>query len=609
MLDHLEQIHPDDLTPVEANDLVSQLTEAGVSVSRADRFDGTPGSIVLAVDRMRYEVYPHLEPKSAKLMLKTLKLLRSAGIQVYRLDRVWRTTTALFAPSRSDWNPEIEALCSTGFLRQTVVDGGRVTLLEPVAEVYLDVAVPDYDTAESAMSDWHRLQESLNDAQDGQALVRLGHAFRQSNNSEMGDNDVRAEACYQNALEYLTRATAEQDWANAQFGLGDVLSRRVDRSAAPEQRKLLERAEEAIKNSLTVVHRETDPTFWAEIQGRLADVIRHEATTTVGRKRRVDMLDDAAKSCREALRILRRDTMPEEWATAQQNLGLVLLTHAKFAQDANTSRRMLDGALEALLASLSVFTDESHAYRWARVQRAIGESCQLRADASNRPKKDDLLRQAVDAYAAALSNTTPIPLWQPTDEADILSTLSICAYALARLHGESSKEALLVQAAEAARASAAVYTRQSMPEQAAQACQLLSTIELDRTVVAEASKRLAILDEAIQADIDALNHLGRLGPRELRPQLRLSLARLYWARTTYGDQAAVRVVQKDLEETAKYVEQVLEFFTKASAPTEYQLAVRLQREARSKALTLGAVPANSRIGLIDSTPLDGQEFQ
>jgi hypothetical protein len=132
------------------------------------------------------------------------------------------------------------------------------------------------------------------------------------------------------------------------------------------------------------------------------------------------MLDDAAKSCREALRILRKDTMPEEWATAQQNLGLVLLTHAKFAQDATDRRRMLDGALDAFANALTVFTQESHIYRWVRVQRNIGEVCQLRAEASNRPRKDELLQQAVDAYASSLSVSTPIPIWQESDQADIL---------------------------------------------------------------------------------------------------------------------------------------------------------------------------------------------
>jgi hypothetical protein len=137
--------------------------------------------------------------------------LRSAGIQEYRVDRVWRTATTLFAPGHSDWNPEIEVLRGAGFVRQTVVDGGRVTLLEPVTEVYLDVAVPDYATPESAMRAWPGLQESLTEARDAHALVRLGHAFRQSNTTDMVDKDERAEACYQTALESLTRATAQQD--------------------------------------------------------------------------------------------------------------------------------------------------------------------------------------------------------------------------------------------------------------------------------------------------------------------------------------------------------------------------------------------------------------
>src|SRR5262249_52892353 len=160
-------------------------------------------------------------------ILRALKLLRSAGIQDYRVDRVWRTATALFDPGHPDWNPEIETLRSAGFVRQTMIDDGRATVLEPVADVYLDVARPGNSPADAAMREWPRLQASLTDARDAYALVRLGHAFRQSSTEEIGDRDARAEACYQTALASLTRATAQQDWASAQFGLGDVLSRRV----------------------------------------------------------------------------------------------------------------------------------------------------------------------------------------------------------------------------------------------------------------------------------------------------------------------------------------------------------------------------------------------
>jgi hypothetical protein len=602
LLDHLLPIHPSDLTTAEANTLIEQLRGAGESVFLADRFDGTPGSIVLAVDHMRDQVYPRLSD-GAKAILRSIKLLRSAGIRAYTLERTLRTAAILSKRKHPNWTPDLEALQGAGFLRQSVLDSGRVVLLEPIAEVYLDVAIPDYSQPPSATNEWPQLLESFTQASDGYALVRLGDAFRRSS------DDDRAEVCYHGALGFLTRATAEHDWAMAQFGLGDVLSRRVEVADPLQRRKLLEDAEDAFNSALHVVSREGDPTFWAEIQGRLAGVIRHEATTTVGRTKRVDMLDSAEKKVREALKILRRDTAPEDWATAQRNLGLVLLTHAQFAQDADVRRRMLDGAREALTAALAVFIRQDYEYQWARLQHSLAEACRKRAEASNRPRKEELLKQAIDAYGNALSVSMTIPVWRPIERAEMLSQLSMCRYSLGMLLDGNAREELLAQAAEEAHASAEVYSSQNLQELAARASQFFGTIQYERANMAPDGSQTALLDTAIEANVEALARLGHQGPKELRPQLRLDLARLFWARATFDDQSAAMVVQNDIEETAKYSALALQYFTRANAPAEYQLAARLQRDAKNRARALGARPADVRAISTDTAPSSEHERQ
>ncbi len=602
LLDHLLPIHPSDLTSTEANTLIEQLRGTGESVFPADRFDGTPGSIVLAVDHMRDQVYPR-QSEAAKVILRSMKLLRSAGIREYTLERTLSTAAILSRHRKSDWTRDLEALRSAGFLRQTVLDSGRVVLLEPIAEVYLDVAVPDYSEPARAANEWPQLLESFIQARDGYALVRLGDTFRRS-----GDDD-RAEECYHKALEYLTRATAEHEWAMAQFGLGDVLSRRVEISDMSLRRKFLEQAEDAFNGALHVVSRESDPTFWAEIQGRLAGVIRHEATTTVGRRKRVDMLDSAEKKAREALKILRRDTAPEDWATAQQNLGLVLLTHAHFAQDADVRRRMLDGARDAITAALAVFTREDYEYQWAKLQHALAEACRRRAEASNRPKKDELLKQACEAYSNGLSISMPIPVWRLIERAEMLNQLSTCRYTLGMLLDVSARETLLAQAAEEAWSAAEAYASENQQELAARASQFFGTIQYERATMAPNGVRIALLDTAIEANVEALSRLGRQGSKELRPQLRLDLARLYWARATFGDQNTVMVIQKDIEETAKYSEMALEYFTRANAPAEHQQATRLQREAKNKVRVLSVRQESGQITISEDAPTSNFEDQ
>jgi tetratricopeptide (TPR) repeat protein len=594
LLDHLVQVRPGDLTAVEGSILIEQLRGAGETVYSADRFDGTPGSIILAVDYMSNQVYPRL-PDSAKDILRSIKLLRSASVQQYNLERILRTATSLYNHKQADDTRDLEALRGGGFLRQTVVDNGRVVLLEPVTEVYLDVAVPYYSDPATAMAEWPNLAKSFEAAQDAYALVRLGDAFRRES------DDEHAERCYRSALQTLTRGAAPQDWALAYYGLGDVLSRRVDVTDVTGARKVLEEAEDAFNRVLQVVSLESDPTFWAEIQGRRAEVIRLEATTTVGRPRRVKLLDEATKNCRDALKILRRDTSPDEWAEAQKNLGLVLLTHSLLAQDANTRRRMLDNALEALTASLTVFAPENQPYRWTRAQRALGDASRLRAEASNQPRKSVLLRQAVNAYAHAVGMVRPVPLWHTGEQAEILENLGTTAFTLGMLLDGSERADLLQEAAARSKAAAEIYAGLQQYEQGVQATQTLATACAELATIRSSDATSQLLDDAIAVTANALTYLSgqrsNEATKKMRAQVHLELAQLYWARSSLTGQHPTLAMQKDIEEAASHVRLALDYLTKENAPSEYQQATRLQRNTKARAASLAttatsATPAN-----------------
>jgi hypothetical protein len=584
LLDHLTQVRPGDLSATEANMLIDLLKGAGETVYPADQFDGTPGSIVLAVDYMSNQVYPRLSD-SAKNVLRTVKLLRSAGIRQYSLERTLRTATTLFNHKQADDNRDLEALRGAGFLGQSVLDNGRMVLLEPIAEVYLDIAVPFYSDPSAAIADWPNLERSFEQAQDAYALVRLGNAFRRAS------DDEQAELCYRSALQSLTRGAAPQDWALAQYGLGDVLSRRVDVSDASNARKVLEQAEDAFNSALQVVSVESDPTFWAEIQGRRAEVIRLEATTTVGRPKRVKLLDEATKNCRDALKILRRDTLPEEWAEAQKNLGLVLLTHAPLAQDAGARRQMLDNALEALTASLTVFTPENQPFKWTRAQRALGDTSRLRSEASNRPKKEALLRQAREAYASALSPVRRHPYWRPLEQAEILDALSACAFTLGMLFEGTARAENLVEATSSSRSSAEIYVGQDMHERAAQAIHAFATAQYECAMIGSDFASKEQLNESIDVTSNALSYLtGQRSndAKRMRARIHLDLAQLYWARVNLEDQRPPFVVQKDIDETIKYADLALGQYTKDNGLVEYQQAARIRRNAEAKAKSVAA---------------------
>src|SRR5262249_28102079 len=145
----------------------------------------------------------------------------------------------------------------------------------------------------------------------------------------------------------------------ARLGLAIVLSHRVDEiqdKAALDA--LLEEAQMAFRDALEIITVDSLPNVWAEAQAGLAAIIRYAARTTRGPVRRRQMLDSAAANCRAALRILKKESAPEEWADTQLNLALILQTHAQVTQDLRARRDLLDNAIAAHGKALEVYTED-----------------------------------------------------------------------------------------------------------------------------------------------------------------------------------------------------------------------------------------------------------
>jgi tetratricopeptide (TPR) repeat protein len=579
LIEHLAPIRLADLTQAEARTLVSELTRAGESAYLDDRFDGTPGSIVLAVARMRDEVYPRL-PTHAKMVLRAIKLLRSAGIREYPAPRVFATAQALFDPAGtdSDWTQALSALDRAGFLNLKLGNAGGLLTLIPVADVYLDLAVPDYGSADSpASADWPRLQESLERELDARALVRLGDAFRRK------DTEAHAERCYRSALGTLTKEDAKGDWALAQFGLGSVLADRLDDVPDPQRDALLDEAEHALRESLKVISRESDPTIWGQACGALASVIRQEARTTRGPARRNKMLEDATARCRDALKIIRRETLPEEWAAVQYNLGLVLFTHGQISGDPRIRRSLLDDAIEANRKALTAYTADANPIRLARVERSLGDACELRAEAARRPRKDELLRQAIGAYAHAVGIATARLVWSATEVATIQSNLGHCYVKLARLLDPPSQADLLTEAASAFQSSARGFSGNSLLVQQAEALRDMASAMGDHARVADTTMKARLLGEAIGALDGAVRILGRAGPHTLHAEIHLRLATLRWQRLLESGSTT----REEIARIRDDIEKALRGYTEAGSPVEYRQIQKLAREVERKNGELG----------------------
>jgi hypothetical protein len=156
LINRLVIITPADTTREDAQRLVTELAKTGEPIEIEEPFEWTPGSILLAVNKMRDISYARLSQPS-KQMLRAVKLLRSAGIRAYTFARLISTLEGVLAFDKTKWDQAYEEVRASGFLRTSISTFGPTPQqrFEPVAEVYFDVAVPDYrDAGDQPSGDW-----------------------------------------------------------------------------------------------------------------------------------------------------------------------------------------------------------------------------------------------------------------------------------------------------------------------------------------------------------------------------------------------------------------------------------------------------------------------
>ncbi len=168
---------------------------------------------------------------------------------------------------------------------------------------------------------------------------------------------------------------------------------------------------------------------------------------TVGR----DRLRAAARACRNALAMSTRESMPTDWATAQNNLGEVL----RKLGDRTNEEEVSQQAVAAYRSALEVHTRESWPANWAMTQNNLGNVLSTLGERSN---DAELLQQAVAAYRSALEVHTREAL--PADWAMTQNNLGGVLWTL----GERTNDAdQMKEGAAACRNALAVYTRESFP--------------------------------------------------------------------------------------------------------------------------------------------------
>jgi tetratricopeptide (TPR) repeat protein len=316
----LRIIQPQDLTPEQTAQLQADLRSRSVPVYEGD---GTPGSVLFSVTSMRerYELMSQsaevggsgARGADAQRLLKAMKLLQSAGSYDFPLARVRAVAIGRFnlGPTPGAFKDAADLLESEGFVRLRPGESEESGRLEPVADVYLDQAIPDYPGAGHRMSeDWPLLRDVLRSAGDADALNNLGAAFAELKEGyatglphDLLGNKNAAIVVYEAALLALSREKSPAEWAIVKSNIGAMLTETADLMIddAPLQARLCGEALDAYDEAIR-----TKPDF---------------ATAYYNKGNALDALkryEEALDAYDEAIRL------QPDFAIAHYNMGAIL---------------------------------------------------------------------------------------------------------------------------------------------------------------------------------------------------------------------------------------------------------------------------------------------
>jgi tetratricopeptide (TPR) repeat protein len=274
----------------------------------------------------------------------------------------------------------------------------------------------------------------------GNALSKLGG--RESGTARL----EQAVAAYRASLEERTRERVPLQWAMTQTNLGNALATLGERESSAAR---LEEAVQSYRLALEESHPRTRST-------RLGDDANQPRQRAPGVGRAGER-DGAAGGGRSGLslgsREGRRDRVPLDWATTQNNLGTAL---AKLGErEARIAR--LEEAVQAHRTALEEHTRERVPLAWAATQTKLGNALSRLGKRENDTAR---LEEAVIAYRSALNEYTRerFPLKWAGSQMNL-------GNALASLGERESGPARLEQAVAACNAALEECTREQVPLQ------------------------------------------------------------------------------------------------------------------------------------------------
>ena len=366
------------------------------------------------------------------------------------------------------------------------------------------------------------------------AILVFGDLILQFPLGQRADNLEIAIACYELALEVITRSAYPEYWASTQHNLATAYCKRIKGGKADN----IERAIETYQAALEIYTREVFPEDWATTQVSLAiaynDRIRGE---------RAENIEKAISCYESALEVRTRTAYPEKWADTQNDLAIAYCERISEERAKN-----LEIAIACYKLALEVRTREAFPESWAATQNNLGSAYYHRI----RGERAENLENAISCYEAALEVRTCTAY--PEQWACTQNNLANAYYCSIR--GERAEN--IEKAIAYHQAALKVRTRTAHPEDWAMTQNNLANAYCQRI----RGERAENIEKAIAYHEAALEVYTRTAYPEQWAETKNNLAAAYYYRIR-GERA------ENLKKAIAFYQAALEIRTRAAFPYNY----------------------------------------
>jgi tetratricopeptide (TPR) repeat protein len=350
-----------------------------------------------------------------------------------------------------------------------------------------DVALAAYD-GEAAAEAIIALAEAIHGANTAMVAESLNSeaAALYEYGRDRGSN-VHLVALIRLRRKLLDAASSDDQRGTAQHDLGTAL---VTLGKRESDQARLEEAVVAYRDALKEMKRDRMPLEWAMTQNNLGLALARLGERESGTAR----LDEGVLAYREALKEWTRDRVPLGWAMTQSNLGLALVRLG----ERESGKARLEDAVVAFRDALKERTRERVPFGWAMTQNNLGLALFRLGERESGTAR---LEAAVAAYREALKESTRERV--PLEWAGTQNNLGLV---LVRLGERESGTARLDEAVLAYREALKEWTRDRVPLDWAGT---QNNLGLALATLGERESGTARLEEAVAAYRDALTEWTR----------------------------------------------------------------------------------------------------